>query len=337
MNTESSADAVIGGGSAVGAVGGAAEVPVGGAVVARPWSRPAGVVEQGLRAEAEAAAAAAAHAAGVTLAELHTMSEMTQAAALIDRVWRPDGGAAMVAPNLLKVLSRCGGYVAGAFRGGRMAGACVGLLSELGLHSHIAAVEDRLRGAGLGRAIKLDQRAWALSRGIGTVTWTYDPLISRNAYFNLAKLGAVAAEYLTDYYGAMNDKVNAGGPTDRILVRWDLASTHVLRALESGTAVPAVDGAAVALDADHDGRPILGRRDMRRLLVGIPPDAEALRATDPDLAAQWRPALRDVLGGLMAHGGRVTGFTRDGRYVVELADATRVADSAPDSGPEDHV
>ncbi|MEZ0114452.1 putative GNAT superfamily acetyltransferase [Catenulispora sp. EB89] len=274
-------------------------------------------VGPGLREQAEAAAAAAARAAGVTFAELHTMSEMNQAAALIDRVWRPDSGAAMIAPNFLKVLSRCGGYVVGGFRDGRMAGVCVGLLSELGLHSHIAAVEEPLRGAGLGRAIKLDQRAWALRRGIDTVTWTYDPLISRNAYFNLAKLGAVAAEYLTDYYGAMNDEVNAGTPTDRILVRWDLAGTHVRRTLESGTAVPAVDGAVVALDAGPGGGPVLGLRDARRLLVGIPADAEALRVSDPGPAAQWRTALRDVLSTLMANGGRVIGFTRDGFYLVE--------------------
>ncbi|MBS2532759.1 hypothetical protein KGQ20_08225 [Catenulispora sp. NF23] len=295
-----------------------ADAATGGAIVASPRPRhESGPAEPQLRARAEAVAAAAARAAGVTFAELHTMSEMTQAASLIDRVWRPDNGAAMIPVAFLKVLSGCGGYVVGGFHGGRMVGVCVGLLSELGLHSHIAAVEDPLRGAGLGRAIKLDQRAWALRRGIGTVTWTYDPLISRNAYFNLAKLGAVAADYLTDYYGAMNDGVNAAGPSDRILVRWDLAGTHVGRTLESGTAVPALDGAVVALGPGPDGRPVLGPRGARRLLIGIPADAEALRVSDPGLAAQWRTALRDVLSSLMANGGRVTGFTRDGFYLVE--------------------
>ena len=308
----------------------------GGAVAAPPRPGPVpGAAEPGLRARAEAVAAAAARAAGVTFAELQTMSEMTQAASLMDRVWRPDNGATMLPPSFLKVLSRSGGYVVGGFRGGRMVGFCVGLLSELGLHSHIAAVEDPLRGAGLGRAIKLDQRAWALRRGIGTVTWTYDPLISRNAYFNIAKLGAVAAEYLTDYYGAMTDGVNAGSPSDRILVRWDLASTHVGRTLEGGTAVPAVDGAVVALGAGPDGRPALGPQGARRLLIGIPQDAEALRIADPGLAAAWRTALRDVLSPLMAHGGRVTGFTREGRYVLEPAGPRPGTDSAPE--PKDHV
>ncbi|MBS2553047.1 hypothetical protein KGQ19_39965 [Catenulispora sp. NL8] len=161
-----------------------------------------------------------------------------------------------------------------------------------------------------------------MRHGIGTITWTYDPLISRNAYFNLAKLGAVAAEYHADYYGTMNDGVNAGGPTDRVLVRWELASQQVRRVLHEGAAATP-DGAVIALAVGRDGRSVvrpvlgLGARDARRLLVGIPKDAEALRVSDPDLAAQWRPALRDVLGGLMAAGGHVTGFTRDGQYVVE--------------------
>ena len=298
--------------------------------------------DQLLRAEAEDDAAASARAAELTIAELSTMPEMRRASALMDRVWRPGNGAAMMPEALLKVLSSTGGYVAGGFRGGRMVGVCVGLLSQWGLHSHIAAVEDPLRGAGLGRAIKLDQRAWALRRGIGTVTWTYDPLISRNAYFNLAKLGAVAAEYHADYYGTMNDEVNAGSPTDRVLVRWELASRRVRRVLHEGATAAAHDGAAthdgvvIALAVGRDGSPVLGlgSRDARRLLVGIPKDAEALRVSDPDLAARWRPALRDVLGGLMAAGGHVTGFTRDGQYVVERAverpDATASADPAPD-------
>ncbi|MBS2538016.1 hypothetical protein KGQ20_35215, partial [Catenulispora sp. NF23] len=101
-----------------------------------------------LRAVAEADAAASARAAELTIAELSTMAEMSRASALMDRVWRPGNGAAMMPGALLKVLSGTGGYVAGAFRGGRMVGVCVGLLSRSGLHSHIAAVEDPLRGAG---------------------------------------------------------------------------------------------------------------------------------------------------------------------------------------------
>ena len=76
----------------------------------------------------------------------------------------------------------------------------------------------------VGYALKLHQRAWALQRGIATITWTFDPLVRRNAYFNLAKLGVRATRYLPNFYGAMQDPINAGDDTDRLLVDWDLAS-----------------------------------------------------------------------------------------------------------------
>ena len=298
-----------------------------------------GDVRVALLAEAQATAERAARAADVTIVELTDVRQMDEACELLDRVWRPDPGDPLITPKLMKVLSHCGSYVVGVMRGDRMVGVCVGFLADIGLHSHIAGVDDDLRGRSLGYAVKLHQRAWSLARGIDTVTWTFDPLISRNAYFNLAKLGAVPDEYLADFYGAMHDEVNAGTETDRLLVRWDLASAHVVRALTDGAFVPAVDGGVVALDTAADGRPVAGpvarvagpvagdsgpvaggaggAEGAERLLVGVPRDAEALRRTGPDAARQWREALREVLGGLMEQGATVTGFTRDGWYVVE--------------------
>lgn len=273
-------------------------------------------VNGGLLAEAATRADRAERAAGITIAELHSTAEMVEASDLLDRIWRPTKGTSLIGAAMLKVLSHCGSYVVAAVRDGRMVGACVGVLADFGLHSHITGIEDGLRGAGVGHALKLHQRSWALARGIDTVTWTFDPLISRNAYFNMTKLGAVPAEYLADYYGDMDNELNAGIPSDRLLVRWDLAGAHVVHALEA-RAVPEVAGAVAALDADADGGPVFGPRDARRLLIGIPRDVEALRGSAPELAAQWRLALRDVLGGCMGRGDRVTGFTRDGRYVVE--------------------
>ncbi len=242
---------------------------------------------------------------------------MNEACRLLDRVWRPEPGNPLITPKLMRVLAHCGSYVVGVMRGDRMVGVCVGFLADVGLHSHIAGVEDDLRGRSLGYAVKLHQRAWSLARGIGTVTWTFDPLISRNAYFNLAKLGAVPDEYLADFYGAMHDEVNAGTETDRLLVRWDLAGEHVVKALTRGAVVPDRAGGVVALDAAPDGRPVRGRQDADRLLVGVPRDMEALRRASPDLAREWREMLREVLGGLLGQGGAVTGFTRDGWYVIE--------------------
>ena len=97
--------------------------------------------------------------------------------------------------ELLRAFTKAGNYVGGAFDGGRLVGACVGFFhapAEDALHSHIAGVAPGLTGRNVGFALKLHQRAWALLRGVSEIAWTFDPLVSRNAYFNLVKLGAPA-------------------------------------------------------------------------------------------------------------------------------------------------
>ncbi|MEU9620893.1 MULTISPECIES: GNAT family N-acetyltransferase [unclassified Streptomyces] len=272
-------------------------------------------------ARAAAAADLAARRAGVTVSELHGLDEMREACRVLDRVWRPDPGNPLITPELLRVFAHSGSYVVGVHQDGRMVGFCLGFLATAGLHSHIAGVDGTVRGRNVGYAVKLHQRAWALARGITAVTWTFDPLISRNAYFNLAKLGAVPSEYLADFYGAMQDEVNAGTETDRLLVHWELVGEHAVGAAAGMPRIVTVDSAGahavVGLDAKPDGCPAVGRRDGDTVLVRIPAEIEALRRADPPLARAWRYELREVLGGLMAEGHTVTGFTRDGWYVID--------------------
>ncbi|MGW2089413.1 GNAT family N-acetyltransferase [Streptomyces sp. NPDC001880] len=272
-------------------------------------------------AAATAAADLAAERAGVTIRELHGLDEMHEACRVLDRIWRPDPGNPLITPELLRVFAHSGSYVVGIDRGGRMIGFCLGFLASVGLHSHIAGVDDSARGGNVGFAVKQHQRAWSLARSITTVTWTFDPLISRNAYFNLAKLGAAPSEYLADFYGVMQDEVNAGTETDRLMVRWELTGEHAVGSAAGTPHIVTADGAGartvVGLDAEPDGSPVVGRQDGDTVLVRIPAEAEELRRTDPPLARAWRYALREVLGGLMAEGHTVTGFTRDGWYVID--------------------
>ncbi|MGW1993038.1 GNAT family N-acetyltransferase [Embleya sp. NPDC001921] len=271
-----------------------------------------------LRDRAAEAADRAARVAGIEIRELHTLVEMSDACDLFQHVWQPD--TPMISPEMMTVVAHSGGYVAGTYEGDRLVGAGVGLLSTDGLHSHIAGVDERSRGREVGYALKVFQRAWCLTRGITRVTWTFDPLVGRNAYFNLAKLGAVPAQYLADFYGPMSDAINGDDYSDRILAGWDLTADRVALAC-AGTPQP-VDARALAgevvigLDAGPDKRPIPGRTDADVVLVAVPRDIEALRRTDPAAARGWRLALREVLGGLMAEGRVVLGFTRDGRYVL---------------------
>ena len=248
--------------------------------------------------------------------ELTTTDDLRAASELLAAIWRPTDPMPY---EMMRVLRFLGGYISGVYEGGAMIGACAAFpAAGGGLHSHITGVVARSRGAGF--AIKRHQRAWALARGIKTITWTFDPLVRRNAYFNLAKLAARATEYLPDFYGEMPDELNAGDPSDRLLLSWDLAAPEVAAAAKGAPPHPAEAGAGTltVLTADPDGRPV--SRDpagAARLAVGTPADIAALRATDPPLARDWRQAQRAALGGALAAGYRVTGFARSGHYLLE--------------------
>jgi predicted GNAT superfamily acetyltransferase len=139
--------------------------------------------------------------------------------------------------------------------------------------------------------------------------WTFDPLVGRNARFNLVKLGAVGTDYLVDFYGPMADGVNAGDESDRLTVTWDL--TAPVRPYEPGDR----EGAPVTRRAP-DGGP-LAHRDGDRVWCRVPDDIVALRAADPALALRWRHAVREVFTEAFAGGLTATGMSRDGWYTLE--------------------
>ncbi len=270
------------------------------------------------------AAEVAARTAGVLVREIADLDDLDAVYRLYDRIWRPDPQNPPVTTELLRALTKAGNYVGGAFDGTELVGACVGFFGApagTALHSHIAGVAPAALGRSVGFALKLHQRAWAIQRGVGQIAWTFDPLVSRNAYFNLAKLGATASEYLPNFYGGMNDGINGNDDTDRLLVRWELTAAKVVAA-SAGQISPASAeaerrrGAVVALARSDQGRPVAGQLTGDTALVAVPPDVEHLRRTDPGCARQWRVAVRDVLSTAMAAGGCVAGFDKSGWYVV---------------------
>lgn len=285
---------------------------------------------------AVAAADAAARAAGVTVRELSALADLETVYRLYDRIWRPDPKNPPITTELLRALTKSGNYVSGAFEGGRIVGACVGFFEAPAagaMHSHIAGVSADVRGRAVGFALKVHQRAWALLRGVSAIAWTFDPLVSRNAYFNLVKLAASPVEYLPNFYGGMNDGINGSDDTDRLLVRWELQSPQVAAACSGAItladAKAALDaGGAVALGVSEHGGPVPGRTDAPTVLVAVPVDIESLRVSDPGHAKEWRVAVRDVLGALLGDGARVTGFDRSGWYVVTTGAGTVAGSTA---------
>ncbi len=252
-------------------------------------------------------------AVNVVVRELTSLADLADAADLFSATWpgQPPAGT-----NLLRAVSHAGGYVAGARdEGGVLLGAAMGFLARHdgpALHSHLAAVVPAARGRGIGVALTRHQRDWAAGHGLVAVTWTFDPLVRRNAWLNLAKLGAGVDAYLPDFYGPMDDGINDGSETDRLLAVWDVQPPPVAPLTSADAAAAALEDAGGA-PVPHDVPP-----DAGLVAVATPADVEDLRRTDPELATRWRYAVRATLAPLLDH-GRVVGFSRDGSYLVRRA------------------
>jgi predicted GNAT superfamily acetyltransferase len=271
------------------------------------------------------AADAAAGSAGVSVRELTDLADLDRAVGLFSAIWGRSANPPMTV-ELLRAFAKAGNYVAGAVEStvegdSRLVGACVGFFhapAEDALHSHIAGVAPAAANRSVGFALKLHQRAWAMGRGVGEVVWTYDPLVARNAHFNLVKLAARPAEYLPNFYGPLTDAINGDEDSDRLLVRWRLRDPAVVAACSGGGAgrTPPVAGAVTAVGVGDDGGPRPGSLDGALSLVAVPPDIGRLRLTDPAMAQRWRAAVREALTGLVGRGGRIEGFDRAVGYVV---------------------
>lgn len=249
----------------------------------------------------------------VAVRELTSVDEIRAAEALFVSTWETAADQPPVDANILRAFVHSGCYVAGAYDGGRLLGASVGFLGGRGddahLHSHITGVAPDAQGRGVGRSLKLHQRGWCLERGIDVVTWTFDPLVRRNGWFNLHQLGAEIVAFERDFYGEMRDGVNAGDHSDRCLVRWELPGAAARPALDA-------DGAVPILSEDRDGRPVLTGGDGCRRRVAVPADGVALRRRQPELAKAWRRAFRDSFGTAWDEGLRVVGMTAAREYVL---------------------
>ena len=261
-----------------------------------------------------------------SIVELKEIEDLRKLADLFSEVWgRP--GEHSISSDVLKALAHSGNYVCGAYADTRLVGGLVGWFGgvpphELHLHSHILGVITGSEAHGLGFELKQHQRRWCLEREVKVIEWTTDPLVRRNAYFNLTKLGAHAREYLVNFYGEMTDGINAGEESDRLLITWRLDAPAAESAAASRSPEPSLDqllsaGAATVLSVGDAGEPVETATFARVLLCQVPEDIVALRRADPVLARSWRMALRRKLTDAIAAGYEVTGATRSGWYVLE--------------------
>ncbi len=216
---------------------------------------------------------------------LHTAEQRRQAAALYRSVFGYDDPSYGINPRLLAGLIANGGSAVGAVDAAdRLVAFAYGFLGTDGTrtyhYSQSAVVAAGLQGQGLGRRLKLAQRDVALGWGSTAMRWAYDPLLARNAHFNLDVLGARGIAFEPDFYGEPG--------TDRMLVHWDLDR-------EPGPAGPPEP--VPELSPADWGR---ARPDGDRVLLALPRDIATLRHTDPGRAADVSDAVADVLDRLFA-------------------------------------
>ncbi|MCG3160862.1 MAG: hypothetical protein JMDDDDMK_01938 [Acidobacteria bacterium] len=194
--------------------------------------------------------------------------------------------------------------------------------------SHIAGVLPAYRDRNVGYALKLKQREQALAQGIDLITWTFDPLESRNARFNFHKLGATCDTYLRNLYGAMRDTLNAGLPSDRFQVDWRIASPRVESRLRGE------DAAMSSSKLMTDGVPLINPSAPRpseraaieseRALIQIPSDFQSLKAADKNLALEWRLHTRELFEWAFAKGYTATDLLVEGGRSYYLLEAETI-------------
>ncbi len=277
----------------------------------------------------------------ITIRLLSQPSEIRAAEALQRTVW---GAGHEVPYHLLVASIHHGGLVIGAFLDAELAGFAFGFPAltvgpagpEFTHHSHLLAVLPEYRDSGIGFALKRAQWQMVRQQGLERITWTFDPLQSRNANLNLARLGAVCNTYLPDYYGEMTDEINAGVPSDRFQIDLWVNTHRVLnkmgdtprRRMELGDYFSG--GAEILnptkLDANGLARPPQETWTLEGVaasvgatpplpggtppfyLVEIPSDFARYKTTDAALALHWRMHTRQLFTDLFARGYLTTDF-----------------------------
>jgi predicted GNAT superfamily acetyltransferase len=272
-----------------------------------------------------------------TIRELETVADLERALELERNVWQCD--ASDVVPITLAVASRAAGSLwLGAFEGNELVGFAFALPSldhgEVAFHSHTVGVRDDYQSSGVGYQLKLAQRNRALALGIRKMTWTFDPLRSRNAHLNFCKLGVVSDRYEIDFYGTKSSSPLHTNSTDRLWVMWSLAEARVEHRLKGKDLRPEMLDVLAHLDPlvrfNGDGRPAAGDLQSalarQRIAIEIPGDIDRIEREDVALGREWRLATRHAFSEALKAGFIVKEFCRSirgqqgpGAYLLERA------------------
>lgn len=234
---------------------------------------------------------------GIAVRECETIEEFHACVKLQKEIWGEEDREVEPA-TLFVVAAHTGGQVLGAFDGTNLVGYTLAVAAVRNgvpyLHSHMTGVLAKYRDRGVGRSLKLFQREEALGRGIRLIEWTFDPLETRNAHFNLNRLGALCRRYLPNLYGVTTSPLHRGMPTDRLVAEWILDSPRVVAAVATGNVEP-------VLDAGH---------------INLPSDLELRKNAEPGRLADVQGHVRKEFTEWFAKGYAAVGLKADARGVA---------------------
>ncbi len=273
----------------------------------------------------------------LVIRELDSIPDLLRALHLEKDVWGLHD--ADVTPLTTAIASRAAGaFWLGAFDDADLVGIAYAFPSlhngRFGFHSHLLAVRPSHRGTGIGYRLKLVQRDRALALGVGEITWTFDPLRSRNAHLNFGRLGVISDKYIADFYGPQTSSPLHVNSTDRLWVTWQLGSRRVGQRLQGGEFRPEALDALKHLEPlvrfNGDSRPVLPdvatAVSRQRVAIEIPGDIGCIEQENLPLAREWRVATRTAFTAALESGFIVKEFCRTirghqgpGAYLLEKA------------------
>jgi predicted GNAT superfamily acetyltransferase len=232
----------------------------------------------------------------IQIRELDNLQDQDFGRKIFDITWSMDAGTE-ITPNLLQAMVHSGSYLSGAFIDNKIVGAAFAFPATndgLHLHSHMTAVLPEFRDKGVGYALKIDQWSWAKKKNYSHLSWTFDPLVRRNAKLNIAKLGVDISAYFPNFYGDMPDALNAGDESDRLMVSW-----------------------RTEIDVPK-ARELITKPETSDVLIEIPEDIVAIRSKNQSESMKWRRQVREQFMAAFKKNGKVVGFSANNEYVVRI-------------------
>lgn len=233
-------------------------------------------------------------ASNLEVRAITSTADLRELRQLFDLTW--PSSSTQLTQNLGTALIHSGAVLTGAFKDSQLVAGALAIISNhsgvIALHSHMAATHPDYRGQGYGALVKYEQAAIAAEQGIQTITWTFDPLVLRNAKLNILNLGVTIKKFVPDFYGEMEDAINANDLTDRLWCEWHLNQDRALNA-------PYQQMPKGALTA-----------------ISIVEDIGVVKNLEPAQARVLRLAMRNELTQALDGTNEVKGLSVDNEYLI---------------------